>query len=156
MSHNQQEKDVSFSGQTYRIRKFTPEIACFWAMRFFGNAITGVLGQGKFSMAMVGKLIGEFVAMQRNDHALFQRDCLSSVYVVTPQTVHPLVNSEGFLTVPDIPSPVVFALTVASFEFSMRDFFDPSLLAALAGAIPGLSSMFEKTGSETSSSSQSD
>jgi hypothetical protein len=150
MTHNQQEKDVSLGALKFRIRKFTPEVACFWAMRLFGNLLSGVIGQGKFSMENVAALIASFVQMERKDHAMLQRDALSSVYVIMDSGVHPLLNSEGFYTVPDVPAPSILALTIMAFEFSMRDFFDPALLATLAGAIPGLSSALSQNGSEAS------
>lgn len=136
-SRPDQEKVLELNGSTYRIKKFTPEIACYWAMRLFGDILGGLSSKTKFTPSQMTKLIDQFtkaLTKDREQFESFQRDCLSFVMVKFESGLHPLVNSEGFLTQTDLPSPSVFALTIHSFMHSMSDFLDPSLLGNLLGA----------------------
>lgn len=149
------EKTLIIEDQTFHVRKFTPEVGCYWAARLFGDLMGSASGKG-FSMQNLPKIIQDFTRMPRQDFALFQRDCLSFVRVKFDSGMHDLVDPDGFLTLVDISSPAVFQLTIHSFMFSMTDFLDPSLLDGLLGAVPAAASEASKeTGSEPSSSPQS-
>lgn len=117
-------KELTLDGQVYRISKFTPEVACFWATRLFGDMAGAVGPSGKIKQEDVPKFIAKFARMQRNDFALLQRDCLS--FVVTKFNIaefQPLVDEDGNYTLPDIAAPTVFALTIHAFMYSIADFF---------------------------------
>lgn len=133
-----QYKDVVKEGKTFRIRKFTPEIASYWAFRLFGDlAAFGIssinlkdLFNGNVDKAIeqvtskLPTLIREFTRMKREDFQDFQRDCLAFVDVKFDlEGFAPLVNSEGFFTAQGIPNPVLFELTTESFLYTIQDFF---------------------------------
>lgn len=146
------EKEIDIKGKTFKIKKFTPQIACYWATRLFGDLIAKVNG---FSMEKLPELIQEFTHMPRRDYEDFQRDCLRFVYVKFDSGWAPLVNSDGFFTVPEIDSPTVLQLMLHSFLFSIVDFFDPALLEGLVGLVPD-SSTQTQTGASDSYTSPSD
>lgn len=155
MSRTVQEKEIERQGRVYRIKKFTPEVGCYWATRLLGDMM-GMLGGGQGSFqSRLPKMIQDFTRMERKEFALFQRDCLSFVFAKFENSFHPLVNAEGFFTVTDVPTPVLFELTLHSFMFTISDFLDPSLLGDLLGAVPDHILEQGKNASETSSSPQS-
>lgn len=152
----QQEKVVTIQGTDYLIKKFTPEVGCYWATRLTGD-IVSLMGTSTGSIqSRLPQMIKDFTRMERKDFVLFQRDCLSFVAVKFGNEFHALINSDGFFTQPDLSGPVAFQLTLHSFMFTIVDFLDQSLLDDLLGALPGEGSPTTKTGSENSSLPPSD
>ncbi len=130
-----QEKEIEVNGATFKIKKFTPDIACYWATRLFGELMAKANG---FSLDKLPELIQGFTQMDRKDYALYQRDCLSFVAVKFESGWHSLLSAEGHITKPDMKNPDILALMLHSFMFSMSDFLDPSLLESLMGRCQGL------------------
>lgn len=151
MNRTSQEQIVTVKGNSYKIKKFTPEVGCYWATKLFGDMV-GMVGKGDLRERLP-QMIKQFTSMERKEFALYQRDCLSFVSANFNGTEAPLVNSEGYFTQPDIPGPVVLELTLRSFMFTIVDFLDQSLLESILGAVP--EDLLEKTGSSDSSSPQS-
>lgn len=135
MTRPSQEQQIVKGETTYIIRKWTPETACFWATRLLGD-IVGGYRPGKPLKDNLPVMLREFTHMDKALFQQFQADCLSFVFVRFPSGVAPLLGIEGGYSVPDIAPPLVFELTIRSFMFSIADFFDPSVLNSLAGAVP--------------------
>lgn len=141
-----QEKELVLNGQTFKIRKFTPETGCYWAFRLLGTMAT--LQGDDFA-----EKIQSFMLMDKKEFKTFQRDCLSHVFVSMGEAgTHTLMNDEGFLILPDLPTPDVFQLTLHAFMFTVADFFDKALIQSIMQAVQGV---FQKIGAEASSSSPS-
>lgn len=134
MENHLQEKEIPLRGNLFKVRKFTPHAACYWAARLFGDLMAKANG---FSMEKLPELIHDFSEMPRKDFESFQNDCLSFVSVKFETGWHSLLNSDGHLTKTDLKNPEVMALMFHSFLFSMSDFFDPALLEGLMGVLPG-------------------
>ena len=135
-----QQKEITFLGWSYRLTKFTPEVACFWATRLFGELIKQA-SSSRISASVLPEIVSGFInslSSKKEDWALFQRDCLANVSVRFEAGWSPLVNSEGNFTQTDIAAPAVMMLITSSFMFSISDFFDQSVIEELPNLLGGL------------------
>lgn len=142
-----QEKELTLGSSTFKIRKFTPDVACYWATRLFGDLMAQANG---FSLEKLPEIVKDFTRMERKDFAAFQRDCLSFVTVKFESGWHSLLNSDGHITKTDLKNPEIMALSIHSFMFSIADFFDPALLETMLGALPVSETEETTTGSSDS------
>lgn len=132
MSNHMHDKSVFLQGQEYVIKKFTPQVGCFWAFKVMGKLMGGAAGS-EVSGLDVAKIVEDFTRMEPKEFQTFQKDCLSFVFVKFDSGLHPLVNPEGFLTQPDMPGPIAFLLMIESFKHSIFDFFGEDVLKSLMG-----------------------
>lgn len=149
MTRPNQEMELPLGGRTYKIRKFTPETACFWAFRVFGN-LTGLMTDKR-----ADDVAREFINYTTKDTPEFKRfmaDCLRHVLVPMESGTWPLVNEQGAIILPDINWADVMELIFYSFSFTLQDFFDQARIPRLRDTV---ASMFLKTGPENSSTSPS-
>lgn len=124
-------QEITIYDRAFTIKKFTPETGCYWATKLLGRMTT--LKGNDFA-----EKIQDFTDMDKKQFREFQRDCLERVfYRLDGGESAPFMNSEGFLTIPDIMPDAVFELTIRSFMFSIVDFFSPDLLQRLGGAVRG-------------------
>ncbi len=123
-----QEEDFVLNDKSYKIRKFTPQTACYWAFKLFGS----MMSAKEFSMnALLAEAQNFAMSMDQKNFALFQKDCLSSVLAISPHNNFAVIDGNGNLTVPDMTAPEAMQLTIKSFIYSISDFFDLSLLGAI-------------------------
>jgi hypothetical protein len=147
-----QEKTIPLEGRTFTIRKFTPQVGCYWAFKLFGSMAGGVTGGEK----AIAEQVQKFILMSRDDFTELQRDCLTHVVEHLEGGLIPVINPQGYFGVADIDSPLAMQLMVHSFMFSISDFFTPELLGSLVSSLQGLGLTVETTsGSTTSSGSPS-
>ena len=136
----EQEKELPIGDKLFKVKKFDPETGCYWAFKFMGN-----MSHLKKS-EMAGK-INDFIEMDRKQFKELQKDCLSHSLIKMESGWHSVMNSEGFLTVPDLTGPEALQLTVFAFLFSLADFFDKTLLENLSTAAVGI---FQTIGTDNS------
>ncbi len=131
---DEQTELLEYKGRRYIIKKFTPDIAGFWAIRVLGKAINSI-DDFKFNMKMIGKMIEQFSQMPFDDYKLFQKNCLQSVYVQHETGEYPVIHPDGSWRLMELESDwtTVLLLQTKSFSFSMKDFLDPALWTALTG-----------------------
>jgi len=134
MSRALDEKSVSLAGNEYIVKKFTPQIGCYWAFKILGKLMSGATS-AQFTGLDVGKIVENFTEMEPKEFERFQKDCLSFVFIRFDSGLHPLVNSEGFFTQPDLAGPVAFLLTIESFKHSIFDFFGEEVLKSLLAGV---------------------
>jgi hypothetical protein len=153
---NNQYQDKVLDGRSYRIAKFSPEVASYWGFRLFGDLAAFGMKAGTVDGMRdeLPKLIKDFTCMGRKEFAEFQKDCLAFVSVKFDlEGYRPLVNSEGFITVPEISNAALLKLTTESFMFTIADFF-ASWLQEAGGSpemtAPSGPTTTGETGSETS------
>lgn len=148
-----QEKEIEIEGTTFKIKKFTPDVACFWATRLFGDLMSKASGISRQALA---EFVQGFTKMERKDFSALQKDCLSFIQIKFESGWHPLLNSEGYCTKTDLSNPDILALMTHSFMFSISDFFAQSRLESLLGAFPEDTTEKTENGSENWSPSLSD
>lgn len=155
-SDQYQEKEIG--GKVFRISKFTPQVASYWGFKLFGDlAAFGVqFGTGEGMVEKLPQLIKDFTRMPRREFEEFQQDCLSFVSVKFDLSgFSPLLNSEGFVTAPDISNPTLLQLTTDSFMFTISDFFGQWLAESKeAPAAQSGPTKSVETGSENSAITQ--
>lgn len=125
-------KEVTLGGQEYRVKEFTPEVACFWAFRLFGSVASALTGDAES--------INQFINMNRRDFNGLMLDCLSVVSVKMESGTHPFFKEDGGYAIPDVPPTTVFQLVVEAFSYSIAPFLQKeivnSLKASLLGSLP--------------------
>jgi hypothetical protein len=141
-----QEAELVLNGQTFKIKKFTPETACFWAFRLLGDLAFTDDDQ-------VAEQIKTFIrGLDKKQSRELQQDCLGQVIVRMESGAHPLINEMGAISVDTLSNDQVFELVLGSFAYSMRDFFAQARMGSIMETVAGL---FRTTGPENSSSSPS-
>lgn len=138
--------ELTLSGRDFKIKKFTPETACFWAFKLLGDL---AFSSGE---ELVSQLKSFMRQMQRAEFRTLQADCLSHVLITMDSGTHPLLGEMG-LAVNDLPNDAIFELTIAALSFSMRDFFAQDRIQAIMGHVVGM--FLPPTGPANSSASQS-
>ena len=124
-------------GHVFRMRKFTPAIGGLYANQIFGSALGGLIGlQGEAKTQAILKAIQEFTKMGPEEYQVFQDACLSFVDVQKDGKYIPLIQF-GSLTVTNLTSPQVYALTLDSFMHSIMDFLTEAL--NIGGEMMGVS-----------------
>lgn len=140
-----QEQEIQVGDFTFVIRKFTPQVACFWATRLFGKLIGSASGM-KLSIEDLSGIIEEFITMERKDADMLLKDCLSHVFIRLESGLHPVMNANGTMAKSEIDNPTVLQLIFLAFGFSITDFFAPE---ALKGVVQGLGGVLGLDLSET-------
>lgn len=136
-------KEVPLGEYNFKIKQFTPEVACFWALRLLGTATDAALGNPD--------AINNFINMQRKDFNTLMFDSLSVVNIEMESGLQPFYNPDGGYALGTPDNTLVFKLVVQAFTFSLAPFLSMDLRASLQET---LSDIFQKPGPETSSSSQ--
>lgn len=141
-----QELEHTIGEYNFKIKKFAPEIATYWAFRAFGNfAFQNFMG-------LEGQLQAFIHSIDRLQFAGLRKDCLSHVFVKMDSGTPRVIDEAGNLVIPEIGWDAVFELILISLTFTLKDFFAP---ARFEGVIEYLWGMFQKTGPSDSSASLS-
>lgn len=144
------EKEVVIGETTYKVRKMTPQTACYWAAKVLGAIMTAKSFTFEQMVAEGQKFI---MGMDKVEFASLQSDCLSKVVWKSPNGTWPVMDQKGDLTVTDLTAGQTMNLTIQSFFYSMSDFLDPELLATLLPGAPDLQPESVNTAGPTSFSS---
>lgn len=139
------EKDITLSGRRFILRKFTPQAGCYWAFRLFGTV--GI----SLDQAVIIHKIVEFVKMERDQFEQLQRDCLFHVVEPLAAGAVPVMDERGQFRVENVDGPLAFQLTLASFAFSISDFFTEEVLTTMIDQFSGL--FFNDVTTESTNSS---
>lgn len=122
-------KEVVLGDHTFKIKEFTPNVACFWAFRLFGTVTGAMLGESD--------AIGKFINMQRSDFNALMLDALSVVMVEMPSGVQPFYREDGGYSISDVQNTLVFELVVEAFTNSIAPFLSKDLIARLQKSLAG-------------------
>jgi hypothetical protein len=142
-----QEKAVKVGAKDFIIRKFTPQLGCYWVFQLLGSLASGMDGKGMMSA------VQSFMQMTPERFQQFQTDCLQFALFKNETGIHSVMSREGFVAYPgELTGPELFQLTTHAFMYTLMDFLDPALLEGLGSE---MSTIFPQTGKETSSTSQS-
>jgi hypothetical protein len=141
------EKQIEINGKKFTVKKFTPQLGCYWVFQLLGSLASGMDGKGMMSA------VQSFMQMTPDRFQHFQADCLKSCYFQNSNGLFSLMNQNGSMAYPgELTGPELFQLTTHAFMYTLMDFLDPALLEGLGSE---MSMIFPQTGKETSSTSQS-
>lgn len=137
-----QELELTLGERSFKIKKFNPQTACYWAFRLLGDL---AFTSGEEFIEQLRKFMR---TMDKKEFTELRKDCLVAVIADLESGPHSLIDTMGNFVIPNLSNDDSFQLMMAAFTFSMRDFFGEARMQPI---IDDLLGMFLQTGITNSS-----
>jgi hypothetical protein len=135
-------KNFDFMDRKWSIGKFDAMTGSYIAYKLMGEMLPSIISVPGIPNAPQGSPV-----MSKADFIDMQKDCLKVCAELLPAGPAKVINDNGSWGVEDIKNDAKLAitLTVQALVWNLTDFFDESLLQALATGISGLNLPTAKT-----------